>query len=40
MGADPEAVPLDALLARLEAPQVTSLFGGTYTLVVGRAPRG
>ena len=39
VGADPEAVPFDALLARLEAPRVRSLFGGSYTLVVGRAPR-
>ena len=36
VGADPEAVPFDALLARLESPRVTSLFGGSYTLVAGR----
>jgi ubiquinone/menaquinone biosynthesis C-methylase UbiE len=36
VGAEPESVPLDALLARLQGAQVVSLFGGSYTLVSGR----
>jgi ubiquinone/menaquinone biosynthesis C-methylase UbiE len=37
LGAVPDEVPLDALLARLHAPRVTRLFGGVYTVVAGRA---
>ena len=39
IGAAPESVPLDALLARLATPRVASLFGGSYTLVSGRLDR-
>ncbi len=36
VGAMPEDLPLDALLARLHEPRTQSLFFGSYILVSGR----